>query len=98
MKTTCQYLDEITSILNCRHDADVARALGVTRQCISKYRNFTCALDDPVAIRAAEILGIHPGIVLLDMHVERSKDQTVKTAWFSIASVFQARLRSTPTL
>lgn len=98
MRTTCTYLDALRAQLNVKSDAAVAAALLVSRQTVSNYRKGGASFDDDVAARAADILGIHPGTVLLDMYAERTRDPAIKHIWHDIGAVFLVMAPPAPQL
>lgn len=67
-------------------DYRAAKELGVTRSTISKYRTTTSTLDDEVAIRLAQALGVPPAGILIDQVAERQKSPEVSTALHKVAS------------
>ncbi len=87
---TCDYLDQVMRVRGIASDYALAKALGITRQTISGYRNKKTSLHDDVAIRVAELLGIEPGIVLIDMHAERSKTAEIRNVWERVSAGFPA--------
>lgn len=89
---TCDYLDQVMRVKGITSDYALAKALGITRQTISGYRNKNTSLHDDVAIRLAELLDIEPGIVLIDMHAERSKTAEIRSVWERVSAGFPALL------
>ena len=85
---TNSYLDAVQAKLNISSDYALSKALGVSRQAVSHYRAGKGSLDDSVARRVAQILDMHPGTVVLDMHIERTKDTEGKNLWQEIAKGF----------
>lgn len=85
---TVEYMDEIMRRKGIPSDYALAKALGVTKQTVSRYRSGIGLFDDHVALRAAELLGIDPGIVLLDIYAERAKNSEVRTVWERISAGF----------
>ncbi|MBB5447115.1 MULTISPECIES: hypothetical protein [unclassified Paraburkholderia] len=81
MKTTVEWLDDVKARLGLPSDYAAAKALGVTRAAVSKYRTGQSFFRDPTAIRAAEILGIHPFEVIAAARAERSRDDCTKAIW-----------------
>jgi predicted transcriptional regulator len=81
MASTVNYLDALGAKLGLRSDASIARALGVKRQSVSRYRIYAISMDDDVALRAADLLGIRPATILLDMYHERTRNPAVKQVW-----------------
>jgi len=92
--STADYLDAIRAKLQLRNDNALAKALGISRQTVSNYRLRGTSMDDDVAARAAELLGIQPGTVLLDMYTERTRDPRIKSIWEQIGAAF---LNTAPT-
>jgi transcriptional regulator with XRE-family HTH domain len=90
---TCAYLDRVRTKLNLSSDNALAKALGISRQAISNYRAERGSLDDDVAQRVAAILEIHPGIVLIDMYTERTKNAETKSLWEEIQAGFHVPSR-----
>ncbi len=89
---TVEYMDAIMLRRRIPSDYALAKALGVTKQTVSRYRSGIGLFDDHVALRAAELLGIDPGIVLLDIYAERTKNDEVRNVWERISAGFPALL------
>jgi hypothetical protein len=87
MKTN-NYLDAVQAKLNISSDYGLSKALGISRQAVSHYRAGKGSFDDSVARRVAHILKMHPGTVVLDMHIERTKDTEGRSVWEEIARGF----------
>lgn len=86
MMSTNDYLDAIAQKFpkpdgTPASDYMLAKLLKVRAQTISRYRNYQTRLDDDVAIRAAELLGIDAARVLLDIAAERTKCPEAKDVW-----------------
>jgi len=84
MNTTCDFLDAIKARHNLPSDYALSAKLGITRQCMSRYRQKSDYLGDSTAIRVAELLEIDPAIVVAAAHQERSKKPEEKAVWESI--------------
>lgn len=82
---TKNYLAAVRRTTDTGSDYAVAKAIGVSRQAVSRYLNEGTTLDDSVAVRVAEILDLDPSQVILDVQIERASDQRVKTALKKIA-------------
>jgi len=65
-------------------DYAVAKLLGVAKQNVSAWKNGKAFMSDAVGIRAAELLGLDPDIVLLDLHIEREAGNVTSPVWKSI--------------
>jgi len=84
---TLDYIEAVKKKLDLPSDYAAAKALGISRQAISNYRAKTNFLDDAVALRVAEILGISEAEVLLNCHIERSKLPQVRVVFESVLEV-----------
>jgi transcriptional regulator with XRE-family HTH domain len=85
---TKDYIEAAKQRLDLPSDYALAKVLGVAKQTVSNYQNGKTQLDEPIARRVAEILGIHPGLVLLDMQRERAKTPEDKSLWQEIYKGF----------
>lgn len=88
---TIQYIDSAKSRLGVS-DYALAKALKITPSTIYGYRAGRSHMDDETAIKIAAILGIHAGLVLLDMHRERAKTPQERSAWEDIFEGFHTLL------
>jgi predicted transcriptional regulator len=84
MKSTEQYLGEVKDRLELPSDYAIAKALGVTRAAVSRYRMGHSMPDDLVCARIAEILGIEPMEVIAATNYQRSKTDEARRLWESI--------------
>lgn len=84
MKTTIEFLDELKARNGGASDYAIAKVLGITHQCISRYRVGKDYFGDLTAIRVAELLEINPAIVVSAVHAERSKSEQEKAVWREI--------------
>lgn len=75
------YIDAIKARHNLPSDYAAAKALGVTRSAVSKYRSGADSFADHVALRAASLLEIDPGEILIDCQMERAPDPATRAAW-----------------
>ncbi len=89
---TVEYLDEVIRRKRLPSDYALSKLLGVTRQTVSRYRLGITQFDDEVSIRVADALGIEPGLVLIDMHAERTKSPAVRDVWEKVSAGFPALL------
>jgi transcriptional regulator with XRE-family HTH domain len=81
MKTTVEYLDAVKIRLDLPSDYAAAKALGVTRAAVSKYRLGNAFFDDTTALRVAEILDIQPFEVIAAANAERARDSETRSLW-----------------
>ncbi|HJW55853.1 MAG TPA: hypothetical protein VJ577_11315 [Burkholderiaceae bacterium] len=89
---TQEYLDAVRTKLGITTDYALAKALGVSKQAAGQWSKGVCGFNDDVARRVAEILGIHPGIVVLDMHRERAQTPETRALWQTIFEGFRTLL------
>ncbi|SOE91835.1 Phage related protein [Burkholderia sp. D7] len=81
MKTTVDYLDAVKDRLHLPSDYAAAKALGVTRAAVSKYRLGNASFDDTTSLRVAEILDVQPFEVIAAANVERARDAATRSLW-----------------
>lgn len=85
---TIEYMAALKKRLGIDSDYALAKALGVTKQTVSRYAKGIGQFDDEVARRVASILEMHPGLVMLDMHRERAKTPEDRSIWLEIYKGF----------
>lgn len=79
------WIDRVKTQAGITSDYGVAKALGLSRTTVSKYRSTTPTLDEDTALRVAEALGERPEAVLLDQYAERTKSPEVRAALLAAA-------------
>lgn len=67
-------------------DYRLAQLLGVPKSSISNYRNGRSQMEDRIAIRLAEMLGVPPVTVVAEIHAERSKDPNTQSFWNELSA------------
>lgn len=92
-KTSAQYLDEIADLTGANSDNKIANLIGCTRQAVSNYRLCLAGFDAPISANVAAVLGIHPGIVFLDMQVQRTRDESARDVWAEIGRAFAPAIK-----
>ena len=80
-----EWIDRAKTLHSIESDYGIAKALGLSRQTVSGYRNRIATLDEESAIRVANFLGERPEAVLLDQYAERTKSPEVRTALLDAA-------------
>lgn len=85
---TIEYLNLAKRRLGIESDYALAKALGMARSNMSSLVNGKTTLSDEYAMKLAKLLGIHPAIVIADMHAEREKNPDLKALWFGIMEKF----------
>jgi transcriptional regulator with XRE-family HTH domain len=86
-------LDAAKKRLGIESDYALSKRLGLTTSAISNYRAGRSHMDDVTAVKIAELLGMHPGLVMLDMHRERAKTPQERKIWQDIFQGFRTLLR-----
>jgi transcriptional regulator with XRE-family HTH domain len=66
-------------------DYRLSERLGITRQTASRYRNDKGHFDEETAIKAAELLDIHPASILADVQAERTRCPEAKEVWRALS-------------
>lgn len=89
---TIEYLDAAKARLGIESDYALAKALGMRASTISNYRAGRGQMDDEIASKVAAAAGIHPGIVMLDMHRARAKTEKEASIWQEIFEGFHVLL------
>ena len=85
---TLQYLDAAKVRLGIESDYALAKALGIRASTIAGYKSRGGQMDDEIATKVAAAAGIHPGIVMLDMHRARAKTPAEQSIWQEIFEGF----------
>jgi hypothetical protein len=88
-----EYLDALRDELHLPSDYALIKELGVSKGAISNYRNNKTHFDDAVCRRVAELLGKHPGLVMIDMARERSRVPEDQEIWSEVFAGFHAPSR-----
>ena len=82
VSASVQILDAIKAKHALRSDYALAKAMGMKNQSpICNYRANRSQFDDETAIKAAELLGECPCIVLARIAAERAKSPKARAAW-----------------
>lgn len=84
---TKDLLDAIRLRHNLRSDYMVAKLLDVSTQNVSNWRAGRSGMSDDVALRAAALLELDPGYVLVSVAAERAKPGAVRKALATAAAV-----------
>jgi predicted transcriptional regulator len=85
---TAEYLDLARERLGLPSDYALQKPLGVSKSQLSAYRTGKESMSDGIAIKLAELCKINAGQVILDMHVERSKNPEVRAVWVDMLARF----------
>ena len=76
-----EWIDRLKVTKGLPSDYAAAKAIGLTRAAVSRYRSRISTLDEETSSHLALELGIDPMIVLADQATERAKDEAVQSAW-----------------
>ena len=82
-----KWIDKLKDAHGWESDYRVAKELGVRPQTVSNYRTRDSTLDDQMAMKVAQLLGLNPALVMADQAAERTKDEGVRSAWTSILKI-----------
>lgn len=93
MMTTLQIFDQIKYTHGLRSDSALASLLGCSPALICKHRSRAFAMDNPLALRCAELLGLDPAQVLLMVAVERAKSPAEKEAFVRLMALAEGNAR-----
>jgi transcriptional regulator with XRE-family HTH domain len=80
-----EWIDRVKSAKGLPSDYAVAKLLNVHRNTISNYRQHTPTLDEEMAVKVANALGINPAGVLIDQVAERTKDAITRSTLSRVA-------------
>lgn len=89
---TLEYLDAAKKQLGIESDYALSKKLGTRPSTISGYRMRGGQMDDEIAAKVAAVLGMHPGLVMLDMHRARAKTPAEQSIWQDIYMGFRTLL------
>jgi len=85
MFSTVDYLDLAKKTQKYEKDAELARALGVSRPCISEHRKRRYGMTNETAVKVAALAKIDPVQVLIAVNIERAKSVEEREAWKRLA-------------
>lgn len=89
---TIEYLALAKTKLGVTSDYALAQRLDITRSYMSKLMSEKSHLSDELAQKIAPIVGVHAGIVMIDMHRQRASTPEEINVWKEIFQGFQALL------
>jgi hypothetical protein len=89
---TNEYLDKAKEVKGITSDYALAKELKIRPSAISNYRAGKSHFDDVISAKVAELIGIHAGLVMLDMHRQRASTPEEINVWKEIFQGFQALL------
>lgn len=80
-----EWIDRVKKHAGIESDYGAAKALGLTRQAVSKYRAKGSTLDEDASIKVAAALGEHPEKIIIDQAAERAKSPETRAALLDAA-------------
>jgi transcriptional regulator with XRE-family HTH domain len=83
MDATNRYLDRLAAHLGGVSDYRIAKVLEVGHSRISNYRTGRSTLDNAIAWKMAELLGIDAREIIAALEAVRAKDQGGKPVWIA---------------
>lgn len=91
---TVEYFKQVKRRLAIESDYALAKALGLQSSAVSKIQSGKHTMGDETALKVAEILGIHPAIVLADLYAEREKNPEIQAVWRGMVEKFSMGFES----
>lgn len=85
-----EYLDALRVELELPSDYALAAHFKVSRSYISSLRSNKEAMSSKMGMDTAKILGIHPGLVLLDIERAKAKTPEDQSIWQEIYKGFRS--------
>lgn len=85
---TNEYLDKAKEAARLPSDYALAKELGIRSSAISNYRSGRSHFDDVISAKIASLIGIHAGLVMLDMHRQRANTPEEAVVWQEIFKGF----------
>lgn len=89
MKSPTWWLDQAQKKLDARSDAELARALGCSRQSISQHRHGKHNMSIRTALTIARILEINPMIVIATTMYHQSNTDEERKFWADTFKKYQ---------
>ena len=87
---TIRALEKARRNLGNVSDYRVSITLGITRSCVSRWRNLKSQAEGDTAVQLARLAGMEPGQLLAAIEAERCKDSGAKAIWLQLAKLAQA--------
>ncbi|MTV36265.1 helix-turn-helix domain-containing protein [Duganella radicis] len=94
MKTTIEYLESVRAKLDLPSDYAISKALGVTRESVSGWRNGKSPFGIETAMKIGEILGEDGHAIYAHGQIERAKKPEIADFWKDISEKFSASFRN----
>ncbi|MGK5023083.1 hypothetical protein [Janthinobacterium sp. LB2P10] len=85
---TLEYLRAVKVRLGIESDYALATRLGITRSAVSKLQLGKGVFGDDVALTVAQILDVHPLVVIAQANAERANTPEVRARWMDVVQGF----------
>ncbi len=82
---TTEYLEAVKKKYNLESDYKLSQKLNITRAAISKYKKKGTYLDNFTCYQVAEALGIEPQKVIIDIAIEKERNEDKRGFWLKKA-------------
>jgi plasmid maintenance system antidote protein VapI len=80
-----EYFKLVKRRLGIESDYALAKALGLQSSAVSKIQAGKHTMGEETALKVAEILNVHPALVLADLQAEREKNPQIQAIWRGLA-------------
>lgn len=90
METTMDFIERLRASNDGCSNYRIAKILDTSQSAVVKYTKHGGTMDDRIAVRMAEALGIDPAYVLACMAAERANTFELSKQWERIAAHFAA--------
>lgn len=80
-----EWIDRAKKASGISSDYGIAKLLGIHRATVSNYRANSRFLDEEIAIKIANVVGLKPEAVLIDQLAERTKDPDTRASLLDTA-------------
>jgi plasmid maintenance system antidote protein VapI len=94
-ETSAQVIDALRAKLRAHSDSEIARRLGVTTGAVAHWRVGRAAMSPEVAMRAAELLGVEPDLLVLRRLAELEKSEGARRVIQRMADALQRSAKKT---
>ncbi len=85
---TLEYIAAVKAKRHITSDYALAKILGVSKSSVFQWNKGICGFNDETARKVAEILDMHPGLVMLDMQRQHARSEETRSAWQEIYQGF----------
>lgn len=94
MRTMVQVLDKAQRVQKVKSDYKLGLCIGIGSQSLSNYRNGKTLPDEKACLKLAPAMGEDPAVLVVEMQVQRAKDDQTRALWLDIAKRLQSGFAS----